>query len=203
MSIPTEQQFAEAERYALSKMCTAIPARKLGTPGYTEWDKDTQKCRITPNGCNASSTNPFSRISYNSSGYFIDYKNAESNKNLVDFWKYFDTDHLVMKKVSAEPDKLVCARANSMLKRWCEFPDLRTAKGDLADYGGKGYAIGPGFEYKVTNGVETCKIGADYCKFKGLSYDSTENKETCYVPPGQKFAEFLTGTTLVRGLNSL
>ena len=64
MSIPTVEQFAAAERYALSKMCTAIPAKKLGTPGYTTWDKDSQKCRITPNGCNPSSTNPTGLVKY-------------------------------------------------------------------------------------------------------------------------------------------
>jgi hypothetical protein len=203
MSAPTAEQFAAAEKYALSKMCTDIPAKKLGTSGYTKWDSTEQKCRITPNGCNASPLNPFSRIPYNSVGSVIDYKNSESNSELIDFWKYFDVEHLVMKKVSADPNKLVCARANTMLKRWCEFPETRTSKGDLGDYGGKGYAIGPGFSYRVVNGVETCKIGKDYCDFKGVGYDDTENKETCYVPDGQQFGEFLVGTTMVRGLNSL
>ena len=203
MSIPSVEQFEAAEKYALAKMCTAIPQKKLGVSGYTQWNSNEQKCQITPNGCNASSTNPFSRLTYNSVGSFIDYKNAESNSNIRDFWKYFNVEHLVMKKVSADPEKLVCARANTMLKRWCEIPNTRTSSGDLKDYGGKGYNMGPGFEYKVVNGVETCKIGKNYCDFKGVGYDDTLNRETCYVPEGQKFAEFLTGTTLVRGLNSL
>ena len=94
----------------------------------------------------------------------------------------------------------VCARANSLLYRWCQYPQTRI--GDEG-YGsaGKGYTDVPPFTYAVRDGVETCIIGADYCKNRGVDYDNTPGNEHCYVSEEQKVGEFFASEVLVRYAN--
>jgi hypothetical protein len=105
-----------------------------------------------------------------------------------------------------------CYIGNQLLRRWCTSPE--------SDIRGEGKNNKPAFYYNPHNG--NCYLTKKYCKAMGEQYngpdvvdpqlkaiDSSVNPSyastpldeiggSCYVPPGQKFAETLFGKTLVR-----
>jgi hypothetical protein len=155
-------------------------------------------CRITPRGCAPSSTSPFSRVVYDGFGNLLDVVETEQNTSYKDFWSYnkWQPDMYVYKMVSGQ-DKPVCARANNLLYRWCEYPQTRVGEDGFGSEG-IGYTDVPPFKYTVRNQKETCIIGPDYCKNRGVSYDGTYGNEHCYVEEWQQLAEFLGSDVLVR-----
>jgi len=190
MSIPTDQQLIDSENYAISKMCIMIPSQFKQS--MTKWDDTAKVCRITKEGCAATPTNPLSRPVFTNNGTPIDLLSTEKNKNILNFWNdgfNWQPDQYVYKNVSGSTGQ-VCARANSLLYQWCEYPRTRTS--------GKGYDDVPPFKYTVRDGVETCIIGKDYCNNRGVDYDGTIGNERCYVSTGQQIAEFLASSVLVR-----
>ena len=193
--IPTPQQILDSENYARKRMCTAIPSSIK--PGLTYWDDIKNSCRITTAGCNASSQNPLSRpvVSVNN-GQMINLFETEKNQTILDFWdkgNKWVPDQYVMKKITGS-GSAVCARANTLLYQWCNYPETRLT----GENSGPGYTDVPAFTYAVRDGKEDCIIGKDYCDNRGVSYDGTPGKEDCYVPTGQKIAEFLASSVLVR-----
>ena len=194
--IPTQQQILDSENYTRKRMCTAIPSSIK--PGLTYWDDLKNSCRITAAGCNASSQNPLSRqvVSVNN-GQMIDLFKTEKNQTVLNFWgpdgNKWMPDQYVMKNVTGTGSK-VCARANTLLYQWCNYPQTRlTGKNS-----GPGYNDVPAFTYAVRNGKEDCIIGKNYCDNRGVSYDGTPGKEDCYVSEGQKVGEFFASDVLVR-----
>jgi len=195
----TTAQILAAEQYAMEKLCTWIPS-KFGD-NLTRWDSAKKACRITQAGCKAGPTSPFSRIPFTNNGTPIDIIGGETSKFLLDFWgplgKKWTPDFYVWKTVTGS-DGPVCARGNSLLYRWCEFPASREGKDGWGSSGG-GYNDVPPFKYTVRdNYKETCVIGKDYCDNRGVSYSDAYMNEDCYVPEWQKVSEFLASETLVR-----
>ncbi len=196
---PTIEELDAASEYAASKLCTEIPAKIQ--PGLTKWDNNMKKCRITQGGCAAGVNNPLSVYTFSANGTILDWKKLDTSKALKDFWEVTPPDHLVWKTTTKSRES-VCARANFKLQQFCEFPGQRTSKNDDAFAGnvGKGNTNVPPFKYIVRNGKETCVIGPDYCKSKGISYSAKD--EECYVPVTQQIEEFLLSSYLVREMRS-
>ena len=199
MSVPTSEQIEAAEEYALAKLCVAIPSTLK--PGLTRWDQKLKACRITEAGCSAKDPqNPLSRIGFTSNGDFVSPLVNANNPVFRKFWKKWEPEHLVMKITSKSNHQKVCARANHMLYRWCEYPSTRS---DETGQRKAGYTDVPPFKYAVREGVETCIIGKDYCDSRGVKYDGSKfGKEECYVSGGQKFLEFFASDALVRHINA-
>ena len=182
--IPTDDDLKKASEYALSKMCISIP-EEHGI-GLTYWDNNSKTCKITPKGCTPGPKNPLSQRLYDNQGKLKTFFES-SEHPFHAFWKKSQPEFLVMKSTKFT-NKLTCSRGTDELQNWCENPMTRgtSHQGGITD-------VTP-FQYIIKNGKETCKIPAEYCKDKGVSYKN----EDCVVPIGQQLGEFVTGTTLVR-----
>lgn len=196
---PTIEELDAASEYAGSKLCVEVPGKIRS--GLTRWDGVKKQCRITKAGCAASPTNPISVYTFSSNGTILDWeKDLDSSPVMKRFWSVTPPEQLVWKATSKSKEE-VCARANIKLEQFCRFPGQRTSKNDDAFAGnvGKGNTNVPPFRYTVRGGKETCIIGKDYCDSKGISYSAKD--EECYVSGGQKFAEFMMSSYLVREMN--
>lgn len=186
MSIPTDRNVTDAHNYAMSKLCTEIPTY-YSKPGLTRWDNAKKKCRITEYGCNPSIDNPISHPMFTSSGEEIDYRGGGP---FAEFWSRYDPEFLVMKTTRKSPQRKICSRGNFLLWQWCQIPRSRNDEEE------RGVTDTPRFQYNIRNGKEECYIPREYCDSKGVSYN--EEERDCYVPLGQKVAEFFTGSVMVR-----
>jgi hypothetical protein len=197
--IPTEKEIAAAEEYALKILCLEIP--KQFQPGLTYWDDHVKACRISQAGCtNSSPQNPLNQILYTSSGEPIEFEKWSKNPSLNDFWAHRPPDHLAWKVTTSSNNQFVCARANDLLYRWCQFPNTRVDSNGYG-YSGLGWNVGR-FQYTNRNGKESCIIPKSYCDEKGVDYDGTPGHETCFVSGIQAFGELITGSVLVRMANA-
>jgi hypothetical protein len=203
-AIPTTAQLEASEEYAHEKLCTYLPSRFNNN--LTTWDSTMKACRITKAGCDFTVNNgPFSRKIYTANGTEFDVAEKEQNKMYLDFWKdnKWTPDMYVYKAVTGSKGKPVCARANHLLYRWCEFPNTRQGKDGYGSEG-PGYTDVPPFKYRVlANGKETCIIGPDYCKNRGISYtDGGEiGKEDCYTSGVQQAFGFIFSDALAAYIN--
>ncbi len=193
-----EQDRLNAEQYAIQKLCTEIPYKYLN--GSTYWDKYIKKCRISEKGCNnLYKANPFTQPTYDANGNDITSSYMNTTTLLKDFWKYNPPEELVWKGTKSSRGKLVCARSNHFLKRFCEYP--RTRGSDDGSKKIPGVTNVPKFNYTVSQGKETCKVNKDYCDAKGLSFNSS-NAE-CVLPGGQKaFENMFGGSVIARSIRA-
>jgi hypothetical protein len=177
--------------YAIEKLCTST-TRQFGE-GLTVWDPKMKRCRVTANGCNYKTpNNPFSQPPYTEQGYYYDAKTYVTNKNLLKFWESgWNPGFYVFKSVAGRNEP-VCARGNTLLYQWCEFPRTRQAEG-------KGYVDVPPFKYTIRdNYKETCIIGPDYCRNRGLDYSDERNNEHCVLSGAQAFGELYFSDSMIR-----
>ncbi len=189
--IPTEEHLTAAHEYAKKKMCTEI-TKEWGA-NLTYWDESDKTCRITQAGCDSSDTsNPLSKSFYDHEGNYIDHR-LTNNTKFKKMWNRAPPEDLTWKKL--KNGEMGCARTNYLYRNFCENPRSRSDKSV------SGLTDGiPPFDFFVKDGGEFCQINYDYCKSKGLSYSSSKGE--CYTPTGQKIAEMITGTVLVRDIRS-
>jgi len=189
--IPTSEDLTAAHEYAIKKMCTEIPS-EFGA-NLTFWNDSDKTCRITQTGCNADlDWNPLSQRQYDQNGLYIDNKYT-NNTRFKKIWNNSPPRDLSWKRLN--DGSMGCGRTNFLYRNFCENPKSRSQ----APVAGLTTGV-PSFDYVIKDGVEYCQINNDYCKAKGISYSSS--KEECYIPTGQKIAEMLTGTVMVRDIRS-
>ena len=190
-SVPTPEELDKATEYALSKLCTEITNR-FGAPGLTEWDGDRKVCRITEKGCQASVTNPISRPAFNAGGENIIFD--EHHPAFGDFWKKHPVGYYSWKVTKNSGGQKVCSPSNYLMERWCKSPETR-----LDGKFKRGVTDTVPFNWTSRNGQEVCEITEEYCRTKGVSYDS--DTKDCFVSDAQKVAEFFTGSVFIREQN--
>jgi hypothetical protein len=197
---PTIQEVNDADDYAQSKMCIAIP-KKYASSGLTYWDPKRKKCTITQGGCGATSSGLLSVDTFTSNGTILEWEKMNTSKNTRKFWSTHPPQQLVWKKVAGRT-AFGCSRSNFKFRQFCQFPTQRNSKNEGAFDGnvGKGHDKVPPFTYRVIGGEEKCIIGKDYCDAKAMSYNAVQQE--CYVPTGQQISEFIYGTTLTRQMRS-
>ena len=200
--IPTQAQLEAAEQYALKHMCAGPQSitSQFG-PNLTYWDDIQNRCRVGAMGCRASNSSPFSREPYNADGSINNSIENETNPKIKAFWAYkgWLPDYYVWKNVGKNTVKPVCARGNTMLKQWCEFPSTRKAETSGA-VAGSGVDDAPPFIYDIRNGHETCYITPEYCRFKGLDFkgiDEQGNPEHCFKSEMDKIFGMFASDVLV------
>lgn len=187
MSVPTPEELNDAHEYAMSKLCSEIP-ENYGDAGITDWDDYEKVCKITKKGCQPDVKNPISQPIFSSNGDFMEYD--ENDEKYGEFWKIYQPGYYVWRTTKNSPRTPVCARGNYLMQRWCEAPKSRYDKRQ------PGITDVPPFEYVIKNGEERCEITKAYCDAKGVYFDS--DSKDCYVPEHQKWAEFFTGSVLIR-----
>jgi len=201
--VPTQQQLEWSEVDALSRLCAGPTSLTSSfAVNLTRWDPTSNTCHVNSAGCQASDSSPFSQFKYKNNGDEKDITAEQTpDKKRLDFWASggWSPDYYVMKRVTGKQGD-VCARGNSLLYRWCKYPNTRIGADGYGSEG-PGYTDVPAFQPAVHNGVETCIIGQDYCDNRGVSYDGTYGKEDCYISEGQKIEEFLTSDVLIRYAN--
>ena len=187
----TNELIYASEAYAIEKMCVST-TKRFGE-GLTVWDPKMKKCRVTANGCNYKTpNNPFSQKPFDSQGYYYDAEKTVTDPALLNFWKGGWTPGFYVYKAVTGGHEPVCARGNMLLYQWCEFPSSRSEQG-------RGYTDVPAFKYTVRdNYKETCIIGEDYCKNRGLDYSNERNNEHCTISGLQQWYEFWMSEPLVR-----
>ena len=186
----TDKLIYAADAYALEKLCVST-TKRFGE-GLTVWDPKMKKCRVTAHGCNYNTpNNPFSHVPYDAQGNWYDPRNSVTDTALLNFWKGGWNPGFYVYKAVAGGNEPVCARGNFALYQWCEFPSSRDDEKGMRDV--------PPFKYTVRdNYKETCIIGEDYCRNRGLTHSPERNNEHCVIPLGQQIAEFLSSETIVR-----
>lgn len=185
--VPTAADINSAHDYAMSKLCSDIPA-EFGGPGLTQWDDREKVCRITERGCEPRVTNPISQPMFKSNGEYRNF--SDDDRTFGEFWKRSPPGFYQWLATEKSGGQRVCARANFLLWQWCMIPGTR------AEGHEPGITNTPRFQYNIRNGKEECYIPKEYCDSKGVSYDA--NKKDCYVSNSQKILEFFTGSVLVR-----
>jgi hypothetical protein len=190
IKIPTEEDIDNAEIYAEKKLCEYL-GNKFGTD-YLVWNSEDSTCRITENGCDSSkSANPFSKKMFDTVGNINEY--SPKNYKYGELWKFLPPRDMYWKLL--EDGTHGCGYSDSIFKRFCTVPETRASSPQ------RGVTNVTPFKFIQTYDKEKCEIVSEYCtKDKGISYDSS--KKECYIPPGQKVAEFFTGTTLIRDARS-
>ena len=86
-------------------------------------------------------------------------------------------------------------KTNRTYTRW----DTSNNKCVSADKDIEKACIDAKLKYNTNNGL--CEMTPEFCKRKSVEWDS--EKKECVLPVGQEIAEFLFGTTVVRGLNQI
>lgn len=185
--IPTLAEKEAAEEYALSRLCTEIPAKF--SPGLTQWDAQSKTCKITQKGCQAGPSNPISQLPFDGAGNIISFD--KNNRVFGWFWKKFPADYLVWRATETSGGRAYCAKGNEFLYQWCMFPKTRGG-GEHT----KGITNIPRFQYNVRNGREECYIPESYCQNRGVSYNA--QTRDCYVSKAQKAQEFFVGSVITR-----
>ncbi len=187
--IPNEDQLAEAHNYAIKKLCINV-GNEYGQ-NLTQWNESDKTCRFTQRGCDSTiSGNPFSKPWFDNAGNSVDY--SPRTPNFGDLWKYAPPKDMVWKKLKNE--EMGCGISNSLFKRYCLIPEVRSYKSQA------GVTNVKPFDYIVEDGEEKCRITKEYCDDKGISYNYSHKE--CVIPVSQKIGEFFSGTTLVRDARS-
>ena len=189
--VPSEELIRASELYALERLCTLIPSEY--DKGLTQWDSRAGKCRYTPKGCTPSATNPLSQLTFTSSGMPADF--PVDHPKFGNIWQHYVPDMYVMKSTSTSGGRPICARGNSLVYQWCQYPQTRGGGEQIP-----GLTTVPKFRYQIVNGEETCVIPEEYCALHNYNYDPI--KMECIKPIGLEIADFFGIGQFIQYMNS-